>query len=97
MLEIFCEKIFFCKANRCNCVLNVGKLIAILPQWQNVQLSGKWCRFWDEARKLAIAVVKQPSIESRQAVLAALRQKALAIEATTGHGWERLFQPPVES
>ena len=82
-----------CRANRVNAILNVGRMIAILPQWKTVQLSKWWSQFWPEARKVAKAVNKQPSEESRHIALRALRHKA---RQTANRGWAPLFDPVMQ-
>ena len=56
-----------------NGVFNVGALVTMFPAWGRVKMSSGWGKFWEEMRKIAKALKKQPSDEARRVALCAIR------------------------
>lgn len=74
-VQLILSKMLGCKVNRLNCMRNVGQLAKLVPRILCVQLTGGYSEFWDEIRKLAKAVNKQPTRECKLAALIAIRRK----------------------
>ncbi len=64
-----------CGENRLNCVRNVGALTKVLPRLRCVQLSSGFSAFWEEMRKIATAVLPQPTRRCKLAAVLAFRRK----------------------
>lgn len=64
-----------CGENRLNCVRNVGALTKLLPRLRCLQLSSGFSAFWEEMRKIATAVLPQPTHRCKLAAVLAFRRK----------------------